>query len=88
MYDGNDKNSMSHTPRTVKSRIEIDANENYHLNKANIEMEGNATKIKTKTKKIFMTDNQTGLQAKEIFTFHDLIIPNSKTAKIVIFIIN
>lgn len=80
----NDRNMMNgHTPRTVKSRIEIDANENNVINKANIENEQNETIRKNK---IFMTDYQSSSELKDVFSFHDLIIPNSKTAKIVMLI--
>lgn len=68
------------TARTVKSRIEIDANENNLVNKANLENEQNETKRKNK---IFMTDYQSSSETKDVFSFHDLIIPNSKTSKIV-----
>jgi len=72
-----------HTPRTVKSRIEINADEKNVAKKANIDDEQNETKRKNK---IFMTDYQSGSELKDVFSFHDLIIPNSKTAKIVFFI--
>ncbi len=78
----NDRNMMSgQTPRTVKSRIEIDANENNVNSKVNLENEQNETIIKNK---IFMTDYKSSYETKDVFSFHDLIIPNSKTAKIVI----
>lgn len=80
----NDNNNImsGHTARTVKSRIEIDANENNADIKAiNVENEQNETKRKNK---VFLTDYQPGSETKEVFSFHDLIIPNSKTTKIVI----
>ncbi len=75
------------TPRTVKSRIEIDANENNSIRKTNdnnVVDEQNETK--KKNNKVFLTDYQSSMESKEVFSFHDLIIPNSKTAKIVSFI--
>jgi len=69
------------TPRTVKSRIEIDANENNQMKKTSNDNEQNETK--KKNNKVFLTDYQSSLESKDVFSFHDLIIPNSKTAKIV-----
>jgi len=80
-----DKNMINgHTHRSIKSRIEINANEQNVINKANMEHEQNDTKRKNK---IFLTDYKSSLETKEIFSFHELIIPNSKTAKIVKFIL-
>ena len=77
----NDRNMMNgHTQRSVKSRIEIDANQINIKSKAIAENEQNETKIKNK---IFITDNQSNSEMKDLFSFHDLIIPNSKTARIV-----
>lgn len=72
-----------HTPRTVKSRIEIDANENNQTKKTNNNIENEQNETKKKNNKVFLTDYQSSLESKDVFSFHDLIIPNSKTAKIV-----
>lgn len=58
--------------RINNSRIEIDASE-----KPGVEEE------ERNKKKIFMTENFLNLESKELFTFHDVIVPGGKNAKLV-----
>jgi hypothetical protein len=71
MQNNNLLNTNSKINKTVSSRIEIDA-ESEGLNK-------------TDNKEVFITQNKQAnfFDNKEYYTFHDLIVPGGKNAKLV-----
>lgn len=88
----NNQNNFNNTNNKTNSRIEIDADGNEGLNDGNESEEINDTvnnidkiknKNKTNNKKIFMTEKEIlKFDNKDLFTFHDLIVPGGKNARL------
>jgi hypothetical protein len=66
--------------KSKNTRFEIDAS--MEKNEKNERNEKNALDEEKKNK-IFMTENFLHLESKELFTFHDVIVPGGKNSKLV-----
>lgn len=67
----------------VEGNIDVTSSINRNRSKHNTRIEIDAEEVEDKKGRIFMTENQIMFDNKELFSFHDLIVPGGKNARLV-----